>query len=171
MKAHLFSTLLLTAGCCLAHASGERYVTTTAQGLPDPPYAVTNHVSIVDGETAEVVSVYPPGGSAASFTKDGVWFPSVVGDRNLFVVVKGPATFHLVAQGGGGSPTATLLTLKIKPESYPPDKTLILPPGTNQVFVTLESSTNLVQWASATNGVYGSPNEARFFRINMQKLN
>ncbi len=41
----------------------------------------------------------------------------------------------------------------------------MLAPGTNQVFVTLESSTNLLNWSDATNGVYGSPDTARFFRL------
>ncbi len=64
-----------------------------------------------------------------------------------------------------------MMTVKITPESYDPNKTLILPPGTNQVYVGMESSTNLVNWANATNGIYGSPDVARFFRLKMTVLN
>jgi hypothetical protein len=163
MKTHLFPILLLLAGCCMASAQTERYVTITVSN------GSSNQVSIAEGETAEVVSL---GGVAsgsfnsASFVKDGIVFNSLVTPPSNFVVVKGPVTFRLVSQDGNAH-----LTLKVMPESFPPDKTLILPPGTNQVSITLESSTNLVNWASATNGVYGSPDEARFFRIHLQKLN
>ena len=107
--------------------------------------------------------------SGATIEKDGLVFTDQFFNFKAIkpdLVVKGPATFKLV---GGASPT--LLTLKVMPEAYPPDKSVIVAPTTNQVQITLESSTNLVNWASATNGVYGSPDEARFFRIHLQKLN
>ena len=63
---------------------------------------------------------------------------------------------------------STVMTVKIIPVNYDVNKTLILPPGTNQVAIALETSTNLVNWSTATNGIYGSPDEARFFRIHMQ---
>jgi hypothetical protein len=61
-------------------------------------------------------------------------------------------------------------TVKITPESFPPNQTLILPPGTNQVQITLQSSTDLKNWITATNGIYGSPTTAQFFRIQMTVL-
>ena len=66
--------------------------------------------------------------------------------------------------------SSTYLTVKIIPQSYDPNKTLIIPPGTNQVQITLQVSPDLVNWTTATNGVYGSPNTAQFFRINEQVL-
>jgi hypothetical protein len=63
-----------------------------------------------------------------------------------------------------------LTTVKITPDSVDVNKTFILSPGTNQVYVTLESGTNLVNWAAATNGVYGSPDTVRFFRIRTNAL-
>ena len=64
-----------------------------------------------------------------------------------------------------------MLTVKIIPETYDVNKTVILPPTTNQVQVTMESSTNLVTWVTATNGIYGSPDSARFFRIKLTSQN
>jgi hypothetical protein len=167
MKARLFSIPLLMAGCCLASAQTERYVTITVLSQPTP---LTNQVSIAEGETAEMVSGYnlASGYTTGFFTKDGITLN--IGVMGPITVVKGPATFGVRAIGTSSS-VFSILTLKIKPESFPPDKTVILPPGTNQFLVTLESSTNLVSWSTSTNGVYGSPDEARFFRIHMQKLN
>lgn len=94
---------------------------------------------------------YPVAGAATS---------SGVGD-----IIRGPATFYLIDTG-----SAQAFTVKITPVSFPPNKTLIVPPGTNQVQISLEASTNLVNWAVATNGVYGSPDSAYFFRMRMTKL-
>ncbi len=80
--------------------------------------------------------------------------------------IAGPAQFQLTAP----LTTGAFMTVKITPATYDANKTFILPPGTNQVYIGLESSTNLVNWADATNGVYGSPNVARFFRIRMGTL-
>lgn len=80
------------------------------------------------------------------------------------IQVAGPATLTVM---NAFEYEPAMATFEIQPTSFPPDKTIILPPGTNQVYVGLESSTNLVIWSAATNGVYGSPNEARFFRIKM----
>jgi hypothetical protein len=81
------------------------------------------------------------------------------------LVVAGPATIRLAANGG----RKVLSTFKVTPEPFPPDRTVIALPGTNQTAVTLECSTNLVDWVSATNGVYGPMPEAKFFRIKAQK--
>jgi hypothetical protein len=81
-------------------------------------------------------------------------------------IIQGPAAFSLLSY----SSTRSFLTLKIIPESYDPNKTFIIPPGTNQVQVTLQVSTNLINWDTATNGVYGSPATAQFFRIREDNL-
>ena len=82
-------------------------------------------------------------------------------------MIAGPAT--VVLQDGTLNYPA-MLTVKITPSSYDVNKTLILPPGTNQIYVGMESSTNLVNWSDATNGVYGSPEVARFFRMRQSTL-
>ena len=87
------------------------------------------------------------------------------------IAFSGPATVKLHS----GFPDRSTIypayvTIEVTPQSFPPGQTLIVPPGTNQVLVTLECSTNLVNWVSATNGIYGSPTEAKFFRIRGSKI-
>lgn len=89
------------------------------------------------------------------------------------IVVAGPATFTLLSNYGSNSRDTNqgaFITFEILPATSSVDKTVIVPPQTNKVEITLESSTNLVSWATATNGVYGSPDEARFFRIHLRRL-
>jgi hypothetical protein len=167
MKTCWFPILLLTAGCWAASAQTERYVTVTA--IPGSPSgSATNEVAISEAEAGEIMSISTLN-AFFYFQRDGT---NLVGFKaadatGQGTIIKGPARCVLVGQLG----TPAYLTVKIMPESYPPDKTVIVVPGTNQVQITLESSTNLVHWSSATNGVYGRPDEARFFRIHLQKLN
>jgi hypothetical protein len=81
------------------------------------------------------------------------------------ISVAGPATVRFYSPCPDQS---GYVTLELLPQAFPPGQTVLIPPGTNHVAVTLECSTNLVEWASATNGVYGSPIEAKFFRIKAQ---
>jgi hypothetical protein len=171
MKATTLLVTALFAATLNSSAQLPRYVTVTASG--------TNaYVSVQPGETGELITCEPlpsASGIPVQVQKDGVWFnatPAVfhnylggplVTASGVGTTVAGPATFRLWAG-------TSLMTVKITPESYDPNKTLIVPPGTNQVQITLESSTNLVSWATATNGVYGSPDAAHFFRIRMDKL-
>jgi hypothetical protein len=82
------------------------------------------------------------------------------------VVVAGPATLRLTQYNNAKG----MCTFEITPSAFPPDRTLTVGPSTNQTAVVLECSTNLVQWIPATNGVYGSPTEAKFFRIHAEKV-
>jgi hypothetical protein len=61
------------------------------------------------------------------------------------------------------------VTFKITPEAFPPDKTFIIAEGTQGATVTLECSTNLLNWTTATNGFYTGTNGAKFFRISAQR--
>ena len=79
------------------------------------------------------------------------------------LIVVGPATIQLIGANNGSA----FCTIRVTPESFPPDRTILVPPGTNQARVTLECSTNLVHWSVATNGVYGPLPEAKFFRIKL----
>ena len=89
-----------------------------------------------------------------------------------FIVV-GPATLQLcpiMPAQDSYSGSVGFCTIRIKPESFPPDKTLILLPGTNSANVVMESSTDLANWSTATNGTYGGTNVAMFFRIRLCPL-
>ena len=83
------------------------------------------------------------------------------------LVVAGPAKIRLESFE---STRPVLCTFRISPEAFAPDRTILMPPGTNQARITLECSTNLVQWFAATNGVYGPLPEAKFFRIKLEPV-
>jgi hypothetical protein len=122
-------------------------------------------VQIQQGETAELVSSVSSikGGEVQTTfqNKNGGG-----GQWGFGIPVTGPATITASCARGN----SVIVTVKITPDSFDVNKTVTLLPGTNQVYITLESSTNLVNWADATNGVYGSPDTARFFRIKMNTL-
>jgi hypothetical protein len=164
MKTKFIGAAILLTATFSSSAQSERYVSVTA--APN----MTNQVTINDTETAQLLYFLPASGSTPNmyYQKDGLIFNALA--IPYFTsggpTVKGPAIFTLVSQGA-----PSVMTLKIMPESFDPNKTLILPPGTNQVNVAMETSTNLVNWVTATNGIYGSPETARFFRIRMEKLN
>jgi|GEM_PF-4432652 len=134
----------------------------------------TNFLTLGAGQTVAIVNFVQSGvqnysptlvvttssNNICSYTWNVV-SPSYPTAANPFIVA-GPATLR-VLNGG-----ATLVTYKYLPNTFDPNKTLILPPGTNLVNVTMQSSTNLVNWVTATNGVYGSTNSAMFFRVNIQ---
>ena len=179
MKLRLLNSLFLFtffSAVCLAES---RYVTIAVSGTNQ-----TSQLTIQDFEVARMVAAHDPMSFYFSLTVAKVSFTSQYNYPNLqgvlqndgfvppkSIVITGPATLTIVS----GTPSRTtnnaaFITFEILPESSPVDKTLIVPPGTNQVEIMLESSTNLVSWATATNGIYGSPDAARFFRIHLRKL-
>jgi hypothetical protein len=167
-------TLITLVVLLLAEFARAGLVTMTAQATSSTNWG-TNEIVLGPYEAAELVSfpVYAASFGSLHIIKDG---------RTLFhrplsygnptapfdpVVVAGPATLRLICSD---SSNPALCTFRIMPEAYPPDRALLVPPGTNQVQVTLECSTNLVNWFAATNGVYGPLPEAKFFRINTTRL-
>jgi hypothetical protein len=158
MKSYLF--LILAAGCCVASAQTPQYVTLTV------PTNGTNTYAIAQGQAAEIVSSW----LQTSFTvqKDGFTFGPGVAGISAGPILQGPATLNFYLNTTNYGPS--FITLKIIPESYDPNKTIIIPPGTNQVQITLQASTNLINWTTATNGIYGSPDTAQFFRIREDNL-
>ena len=167
--------LCLCAG--VASAQTSRFTTITAVSRTNN-MIVTNSVEIPAGEAARVVSAHPvqwnfcSGGGAtaptiatyATLLKDGGEFEVFKDD-----VVEGPATIRIGAMLAPNQFPAVWLTIERLPQSFPPDRTLVLPQGSNSVAVALECSTNLVNWQTATNGLYGTPDAAKFFRIRAER--
>ena len=129
-------------------------------------------------EVAELVS-YPAvmnsDGGSLVVVKDGKTIPYRLpfwpGAQTAIdtLIVAGPATIQF-RMSGAPNTRAGLCTFRVSPEAVPPDRTILVPPGTNQTQITLECSTNLVHWFSATNGIYGPLPEAKFFRIKAERL-
>ena len=162
--------LFLVLLAVLAIDARAEFVTLTAAATNGVSIGVAE-LSIRPYEAAELVSyVGPTRGDRLQLFKDGKTIDCPFAPQTYPVIVAGPATFRYTAltnsSGEGFGPA--FLTFRITPGAFPPDRTVIVLPGTNQTSVTLECSTNLVNWASATNGVYGPMPEAKFFRIKLQ---
>ena len=192
----IFTSILLTA--LPAAADSERYVTVTLPtltaftnytlpilpGITFTGWGATNTVTIAEGETGELV--YADGGSntsgSAAFkvTKNDVTRSAVAvtGATPRGTTVAGPATFSIhyaTESNSNGNITPewlklnALMTVKISPMTIDPRQTVTVAPGMGNVQIVLESSTNLLTWADATNGVYSD--DLRFFRVKLTKLN
>ena len=178
MKAAILALLI---GLTITAPAQERYVTLTFTpdyANPDG-YVRTNALDIAVGESlqlVDVVSAYPFAGRNEGrgtmdifIQKDGP--PYLLHDilLNPFGVtslmrpiIAGPARLMVVSTYG-------MLTVKIIPTAVNPNQTLIVPPGPGGN-VVMECSSNLVNWVTATNGVYADPTTAKFFRIRLESL-
>ena len=175
MKTTLLTLLLSVLGV----AAQERYVTLAQPYFYDNQnfqHVATNTLEIVSGETAHLVSLVrgTPGSCSLYVEKDGarvgVYPPTLVtfggsGSHSPTdpLVVNGPARLLLVGSGG-------MATLKITPDQYPPDRTVVVPGGPGGATVTMECSTNLVNWVPATSGVYTNLPGVKFFRIKLDRI-
>lgn len=157
----------LLASLLVCHAAYAKHITITVaqQSQPSAPTA-TNEVVIAEGEVAEIKSFpyYANYQSHLVLQKDGKTFWFNPGTEGL--VFTGPAKLLLCASGGGGYGIATL---KIEPESFPPDKTIIVPAGTG-ARITLEHSTNLTHWAAVHTVTHTNTVANLFFRIKAERL-
>jgi hypothetical protein len=137
---------------------------------------MTNEIQIGEYESFKVVSASHASNlaPAAYFLKDGkkidIPLPSYAGFVPL-VDLTGPAIVRLESTGGALTTFngADWLTLEIQPQVFDANKSITLAPGAGAA-ITLESSTNLVNWSSATNGVYTNVPSAMFFRIKAERL-
>jgi hypothetical protein len=158
----------LLAFLFVSYAAYAKHITITVaqQSQPNAPEA-TNEIVVAEGEVAEIKSFpyYANYQSHLILQKDNNTFWFNPGTEGL--VFTGPAKLLLRASGGGGYGIATI---KVEPESFPPDKTIIIPAGTG-ARITLESSTNLTHW-TAIHTVSTTNSAANlFFRIKAERLN
>lgn len=80
------------------------------------------------------------------------------------LVFSGPATIQLQGDGYG----AALATVDVEPGLFPPGKTATIGANSGNVQVTMQMSTDLVNWTPAVNGmIYTNTPDARFFRIQL----
>lgn len=139
----------------------------------------TNIVFIEDFETAKVSLWDNIPSSYVKIVKQGAYFqlnPKGSDATPNTVVIRGPAILlHIDEFGPPAQHTrvstngtfASLMTVEITPEAFPPDKTVTLGPHTS-ARVAMETSTNLVHWALGTNGTYTAEESPKFFRLRTQ---
>ena len=136
---HKHLAMLFAIGSILTRATmAQDYLTITCNDNNAPSILL-----IQNGQTAELVSIGTVGGgNAGGYAYDYNQVSSQIqGNTNFFSlsvgsIVAGPATITLkpsyaVQQFSGRTYTPTFATVKIIPQSYDPNKTLIIPPGTN----------------------------------------
>ena len=152
----------------VCHVASAKYITITVaqQSQANAPEA-TNEIVVAAGEVAEIKSFpyYANYQSHLVLERDNKSFWFNPGTEGL--VFTGPAKLLLRASGGGGYGIATV---KIEPESFPPDKTIILPAG-SAGRITLESSTNLMHWTAVHVVTHTNTAANLFFRIKAERLN
>ena len=174
----LLQTTALFAALCVASQAKE--ITLTVNN-PSALGAVVllDTVTIGANEVAEVKSLYGVGtesGSSLVVIKNGI--TNRIGAGLLrgggsttplrLPTVAGPATIRLEA--GSGSETWNC-TVKIEPESFPPDKTIIIPQGTPGANIIMEQSSDLVHWTNSVPGLYTNTAESHlFFRIRAERF-
>jgi hypothetical protein len=93
--------------------------------------------------------------------------PGTYSSPTVPVVFAGPGSVQIVAatqlQAG-----QVAVTFDIEPSPFPPGRTLTLGAYSGNVTVTMQESTDLVNWTTAQNGAtYTNSPSAAFFRIQM----
>ena len=148
-------------------ASAKHVTLTVAQEPQANAPVATNELAIAEGDVAEIRSFpyYANYQSHIVLQKNGQTFWFNPGTEGL--IVAGPAKLLLRASGGGGYGIATI---KVEPETFPPDKTVIIPAGSG-ARVTLECSTNLTHWSEVHVVTHTNNAANQFFRIKADRLN
>ena len=82
-------------------------------------------------------------------------------------VVAGPAIIQLKYYTGTNP---GFCTIKVEPESFPPDKTLIIPADSHGANIIMEASPDLVHWTNSVPGLYTNATGNMFFRIRADRI-
>jgi hypothetical protein len=159
----LLGSFVLTLIAISARA-GIQTLITTSTNMYSPVITVCSNsyvvVKSVDDDDGGLLLLNIQGNS---FTKD-FSFESVTG-----LTISGPATIQLEAHPNSYVPTYATIDVEPQLLPVPPNQTTAIGSDAGNVQVTMQTSTNLVNWASAVNGmVYTNTPDARFFRIQMQ---
>ena len=161
------TTLLITLLCFTSFLCTAREVTLTINTNPDRgPIITEEEMHVLTNEVAEITTVFGGGAWTIEVIKSGLT-NRITGLLTYFPIrIVGPGTFRLVAGQGINNPT--FATIQATPESFPPDKTIILPEGTVGT-IYVESSTNLVTWQDEWSQTFSNTNDNRFFRLRAER--
>jgi len=166
-----FTTLFLITITCLV-ARAELLTITLDTAVSNRSDTIT----INDQQSIKLKNVWLKGacGSSAGSQPTMVWNIHGLVYTNTYAafsdttsVFVGPASVYVTSYSCDNQIAATF---DIEPSAFPPDKALTLGAYSGNVKVTMEASTDLVNWAPASNGlVYTNAPDARFFRIKMER--
>ena len=162
---------LLCAFCLVISMSNSRAALQTLT-LDNSITNVSSSISITAQQTIEfkgfIGSVY---GGSIIYNINGLSITSSIPGLQYDVTTKqlfaGPGSVQIL----GSTPPQQgqiAVTSDIEPSPFPPDKTLTLGAYSGNVTVTMQESTDLVNWTTAQNGAtYTNSPTAAFFRIQM----
>ncbi len=153
-------------GTCLILAFISFSACAQVQTLVVSPASTNSAVINVSSNGYAVIkSINPDAGGILLINLQGVNFTFNPSFQNLSgLTFAGPATIQLQ----GNSYGATFATVEVEPGPFPPGKTLTVGAYSGNVQVTMQMSTDLVNWTPAVNGmVYTNSPDARFFRIEL----
>lgn len=167
-----FLLFLLTTVGLAAQVPRYEVMQIAVRDVPDPSgfgmmhLTQTNSLVVKQFEIVELVSVSSISGSLTVTTPTGRFnaFPGATTAYLPPLIVVGPANIVMEAVSG-------YALFKITPSYYPFEKASLVMPGPGGAVVTMECSTDLVNWVTATNGTYTNMPAAKFFRINLNKIN
>ncbi len=160
MKKLIGIALLSIISQIAVHAQVQTiFVPSSAVSSNSAPYAGGTS-SIPSNSIATVKSIGGPGPLlTASFPNCTVG----IGQGSVFA---GPATIQ-ITQLSSYQPGA-FATIAVEPGPFPPGQTATIGAYAGNVQVTMQTSTDLVNWTAATSGqVYTNSPAARFFRIQL----
>lgn len=174
MKSRIQAVSLLLLGLCGVLNANAAVITLIGNSKPEAPIILTNYVDIKSNEVAQIASVLPPYNNSFPryfnllFQKDGHTV-NVDIDQTIGKSVGGPCRIILRTDWpNAGGQSSAWVTVNITPESFPPDKTVILPEGTVGT-IHVESSTDLIQWKDEWVQTFANTNQNRFFRIRAER--
>ena len=145
------------------HGSATNYVTNEVQIASYQQAVIKTYL-----DQANLYSATAQGNSRLNIFKSGTFLEiySSSFPPKAPITIAGPATIQLVALNVGDA----VATVDITPAAYPPDRAVTVGPYSADMKVTMEMSTDLVNWTVAQNAaVYTNRPEARFFRIKLEK--
>lgn len=97
-------------------------------------------------------------------------YSSVNGVITNLPSIAGPATISMNAGLSGGVAMCTMETKSAIPYPYSPNSAVVIPnDGGGPVSVSLESSTDMVNWAGCQAGTYSTGVSNRFFRVKASR--
>lgn len=175
---HFASFLVLGCWLHLTTVAQARTVTFVINNRPDAgPVTLTNTLTVGSNEVATLKATGPgsqPIGTVITVEVKGVRFPGYSRPEHFPFPVVGPAVITVGSiypvMPVENSPQAQgYFTFEIAPESFPPDKTLIIPEGTGAT-VYMETSTNLTLWTSEWSQTYTNSPSHRFFRLRAERI-
>jgi len=157
------TTLTIFLTILTAHAF-SRTITVVSTTEDNTPH--TEHVIIA---TNEVVTLLNYGSGQTRFDRVSI----LKSEKNAIMWVgdtlAGPMEILVEVNPNSWNSQIAMCTLKIEPESFPPDKTILIPAG-GGANVGMECSTNLIDWVPANLGVYTNQPAAKFFRLKAERV-